>query len=190
MTFSKSIFLVGMPGSGKSTLGRSLARHFDLEFVDTDHVMVTRTGVPVTTIFEIEGETGFREREAQLIEEFTQQKGIVLATGGGAILRESNRHALRDRGLVIYLRARLDDLVERTKRDNKRPLLQGKSPREALQTLLAARDPLYNQVAHLTVDSGRQSVARLTGHVIKRLQDTGLWTAHDLPASDSTPHAT
>lgn len=173
---SRNLFLVGMPGSGKSTLGKALAKRFGLPFVDADQEMVARTGVPIATIFEIEGEAGFREREAQLIDELTQRDGIVLATGGGAVLRDDSRAALRGRGIVIYLRSRLDDLVIRTRRDTKRPLLQGDNPREVLRQLLEVREPLYNEVAHVTADSGSQSPNKLAGQITEKLMRSGLWS--------------
>jgi shikimate kinase len=160
MAEKRNIFLVGMPGAGKSTIGRLLAETLGQTFVDSDEEIVLRNGVEITTIFEIEGEAGFREREAAVIDTLTLRNPIVLATGGGAILREDNRRVLRERGLVVYLRASLDMLEARTqKRRNKqatsrvRPLLEGNNRRQMLESLLATRGPLYEQTAHVIVDS-------------------------------------
>jgi shikimate kinase len=160
MVGTRNIFLVGMPGVGKSTVGRLLAGELGRTFVDSDEEIVRRNGVEIATIFEIEGEAGFREREAAVINALTLTSPIVLATGGGAILREDNRRNLRERGLVVYLRASLDMLEARTqkKRSNQatsriRPLLEGSNRRMMLESLLSARGPLYEQTAHLIVDS-------------------------------------
>lgn len=169
------IFLIGMPGSGKSTIGRALAKPLSLNFIDADQTLIQRTGVAISTIFDIEGEAGFREREATLINELTSCPGILLATGGGAILREQTRHNLKQNGLVIYLRASVESLVERTRRDTQRPLLQGKPPEQALAALLAIRDPLYTETAHLIVDTKRQSVSKLVHHIIGALKETAYW---------------
>lgn len=164
-----NIFLVGMMGAGKTTLGRALAQRLQLEFVDTDKVLVERTGVPVATIFEIEGEDGFRRREADILEELSARNGCVIATGGGAILLEANRLLMRRRGTVVYLRARLDNLWERTRHDGSRPLLATSDPRATLSELLEKRDPLYRDAAHIVVDSGAQSAATLVGRVVAAL---------------------
>lgn len=159
MTVSRNVFLVGMPGVGKSTVGRLLAGALDREFIDSDEEIVRRNGVEIATIFEIEGEAGFREREAAVINLYTMRSPIVLATGGGAILREDSRRILRERGLVVYLRASLDMLEARTqkKRGNQttsrtRPLLEGPNRRLTLETFLAVRGPLYEETAHVIVD--------------------------------------
>ena len=177
MTMQRNIFLVGMPGAGKSTLGKTLAKRLSFTFVDADHELVTKTGVSIATIFEFEGEAGFRERETQMLAELVTRHEIVLATGGGAILSAPNRAVLRRHGVVIYLRASLDDLRVRTLRDTKRPLLQAGDPEQVLQNLLNLREPLYNEVAHLTVDTGRQPAAKLTETVIDGLTERGLWDA-------------
>lgn len=156
-----SIFLVGLMGAGKTSVGRLLARRLGKAFHDADHVLEARTGVRIPVIFEIEGEAGFRARECALIDEFTQIDDIVLATGGGAVISESNRAALKARGTVVYLRASVEDLWNRTCHDRNRPLLQTADPRARLQQLLEQRDPLYRDVAHLIVDTGSQSVKTL-----------------------------
>jgi shikimate kinase len=170
----RSVFLIGMPGSGKTTVGKALASALALRFVDADKEMVARTGVPIATIFEIEGEAGFRAREVQLIAELVHEPGILLATGGGAVLAEASRSCLRAYGAVVYLRAGLAELRERTRRDTKRPLLQGDNPEEVLARLLAVREPLYAETAHITVDANRENVAKLVQHIIDELKSKAL----------------
>lgn len=157
----RSLFLIGMMGSGKSTIGRLLARACGWPFIDCDHEIEARSGVQIATIFEVEGEDGFRRRESAMLDELTQRSGIVLATGGGAVLREQNRQHLAERGLVIYLQASIDEIMRRTQRDLTRPLLQGSNRRERLEELAAERAPLYTQVAHLTFQSGAMSPKKL-----------------------------
>lgn len=165
-----NIFLVGMMGAGKTTLGRALAQRLRLRFVDTDRIMVDRTGVPVRTIFEIEGEDGFRRRESALLAEVAEGDAQVIATGGGAILARENRELMRQRGTVIYLRANVDNLWERTRHDSSRPLLATPDPRATLASLLEARDPLYREAAHVIVDTGAQSAATLVNRVVAALR--------------------
>ena len=164
-----NIFLVGMPGAGKTTIGRTLAKRLDMSFADSDKELMARTGVSIATIFEIEGEAGFRVRESAALAELVQRDRLVLATGGGTVLAPENRRLLKENGTVIYLCATLEDLWQRTRRDVNRPLLQTEDPRATLETLLQARDPLYREVAHLIVDTGTQSVARLTTDILARL---------------------
>jgi shikimate kinase len=166
-----SIFLVGMMGAGKTTVARMLATRLNRTFVDCDHELEARCGVKVPVIFEIEGEAGFRAREAAIIDELTARPGIVLATGGGAILREENRQRLGARGLVIYLRAHPHDLHMRTKHDKNRPLLMTPDPRKRLEELFTQRDPLYREVADLVVDTGRQGVQVLVKQVLQTLAE-------------------
>jgi len=161
-----NLFLVGMMGAGKSTVGRTLARRLNREFFDTDRVLIERTGVPIATIFEYEGEGGFRTRERGVIAELAARDNTVIATGGGAVLDVDSRSLMRDRGTVIYLRAKLDDLWERTRRDTSRPLLATPDPRATLAELLEARDPLYASCAHLVVDTGAQSVQSLVTRIL------------------------
>jgi shikimate kinase len=164
------IFLVGMMGSGKTTLGRALAQRLHMPFADTDRLLVDRTGVPVTTIFEIEGETGFRKRESGVLAELAQGDDQVIATGGGAILAQENRAVMRAAGTVIYLRARLEHLWERTRHDSSRPLLKTADPRGTLEEILAVRDPLYRDAAHIVVDTGTQSASTLVTRVVSALR--------------------
>ena len=165
-----NIFLVGMMGAGKTTLGKALAQRTGLEFVDTDRVLVERCGVPVATIFEIEGEDGFRRRESGVLADLARRRGCVVATGGGAILAEENRRVMRSAGTVIYLRARIESLWERTRHDSSRPLLKTPDPRGTLARLLEERDPLYREAAHLIVETGSQSAATLVNRVMAALR--------------------
>ena len=169
-----NIFLVGMMGAGKTSVGKVLARDLGKEFRDSDQVIEARTGVKIPIIFELEGEAGFRARETAVIEELTALHGIVLATGGGAVLSEDNRRTLRARGAVVYLRASVTDLWNRTRHDRNRPLLQTVDPLARLKELHAQRDPLYREVAHLTVDTGSQSVKSLVLK-LRRSLDNSSW---------------
>jgi shikimate kinase len=162
MSKRDNLYLVGLMGAGKTTLGRLLAKHYDCAFYDSDHEIEARTGVGIPLIFEIEGEAGFRKREEAAIAGLTALQGIVLATGGGAVLSPLNRENLRNNGVVIYLRGTPEHLYERTRHDRNRPLLQTGNPLAKLRELYAQRDPLYREVADIVVDTGRQSVAGMT----------------------------
>ncbi|UOP04758.2 shikimate kinase [Conchiformibius kuhniae] len=152
-----NIFFVGLMGAGKTSLGRQLAARLARTFYDSDQVICERTGVSVPTIFELEGESGFRERERQAIDELTRLQGIVLATGGGAVLRAENRECLHTRGTVVYLHVAPEVLFERTRHDRNRPLLQVDDPLRRLHELYRARDPLYRSVAHCVLDVGDET---------------------------------
>ena len=165
-----NLFLVGMMGAGKTTLGKALARRTGREFVDTDRLLVERTGVPVATIFEIEGEEGFRKRESQLLEEVAGADHRVVATGGGIILAPGNRRVMREAGTVVYLHARIERLWERTRHDSSRPLLATPDPRGTLAALAEARDPLYREAAHIVVETGSQSAKTLVDRVLAALR--------------------
>lgn len=155
---SASLFLVGPMGAGKSTIGRLLAQALMRPFVDSDKEIETRTGASIPLIFEKEGEAGFRLRERQVIEDLTTREGIVLATGGGAVLAPENRTWLSTRGFVVYLETSVDEQLRRTARDSNRPLLQTADPRARLTELLQIRDPLYREIADFVVHTdGRQS---------------------------------
>jgi shikimate kinase len=167
-----NIFLVGMPGAGKTTVGRALARRMGKTFHDSDHEIEARTGVAVRVIFEIEGEAGFRKREADIIDRMTSMENVVLATGGGAILDPLNREHLKTRGFVLYLHAQPRELWHRTRRDSSRPLLQGADPRTRLEQLYAVRDPLYREAADLVIDTGRQSANSLVSELIPLVEKT------------------
>jgi shikimate kinase len=165
-----NLFLVGMMGAGKTTLGKALARRTGREFVDTDRLLVERTGVLVATIFEIEGEDGFRKRESALLEEVAQTDSRVVATGGGIILAEENRRVMRESGTVVYLHARVERLWERTRNDSSRPLLATPDPRATLAALAQVRDPLYREAAHIVVETGSQSAKTLADRVLAALR--------------------
>ncbi|MEP6608287.1 MAG: shikimate kinase [Burkholderiaceae bacterium] len=165
-----SIFLIGMMGAGKSTVGRLLAQQLNYQFIDADRELEARSGVPIPTIFEIEGEAGFRRREIGLLSELTQRAGIVLATGGGAILDADMAHSMRQRGLVIYLRATADEIFRRTRQDRSRPLLQTANPRASIDRLLAEREPLYEAAAHLTFQSAASNPRRLVTRLLEHPQ--------------------
>lgn len=152
MESRRNIYLVGLMGAGKTTVGRQLAKRLARPFFDSDHEIVERTGVPIPTIFEIEGEDGFRRREAQTIHELSGSNSIVLATGGGVVLNPENRRLLHDTGWVVYLNVPPRLLYERTRHDRNRPLLNVPDPLARLEELHAARDPLYREAAHLVVD--------------------------------------
>lgn len=175
MISASNIYLVGPMGVGKTTVGRSLAKSLGLEFVDSDQQIEERTGVSISTIFDIEGEAGFREREAKEIFELVKRKDIVLATGGGAVTREDVRKAMRHNGLVIYLHATLEMLVERTRSSKNRPLLNtGADPREVLEALMLEREPLYRAEADIVFETDSRSphaVARdICSEIRKRWQ--------------------
>lgn len=162
-------------GAGKSTIGRQLAHKLGMTFFDSDKVIEERTGVSIPTIFAIEGEEGFREREAQIIAELTALSGIVLATGGGSILREINREHIKSSGFVIYLKASAEQLFHRIKNDKSRPLMQTTNPLQTLRQLLKAREPYYLEIADLIVPTGKQKV-----NVILRDINTKLTLLQDI----------
>jgi len=160
-----------MMGAGKTTVGRQLAKRLGKSFCDSDREIEARTGVRVAVIFDIEGETGFRRRETEAIEQLTALDDVVLATGGGAVLDPRNREFLKTRGFVIYLHAQPLVLSQRTRSDKLRPLLQGGDPRDRLEKLYAERDPLYREVADLVIDTGRQSVSSLLALVLAKFDE-------------------
>lgn len=169
---SGNIFLVGMMGAGKTTVGRLLARRLGKTFIDTDHEIQARTGVSIPTIFEIEGEAGFRRRETAVLADLARGSDLVLATGGGIVLAEENRRLLREHGTVVYLLASVDDLFSRTRHDRSRPLLQTADPKAKLAELFTARDPLYREVADIIIETSRQSVQTLVRQLEKQLPGT------------------
>lgn len=170
MSRKDNIFLVGLMGAGKTTVGRLLAKQLGKTFIDADHEIEARTGVKIPVIFEIEGEEGFRRREEAVIAELTQLNDIVLGTGGGAVLSPKNRELLHSRGIVVYLRGTPEQLYERTRHDRNRPLLQTADPLARLRELYAQRDPLYREIADLVVDTGRQSVAGFARQLKDKLE--------------------
>lgn len=160
-TIPGNIFLVGMMGAGKTSVGRVLAKRLGKTFYDSDHVLEERTGVRIPVIFEIEGEAGFRARERAVIGELVCLDNIVLATGGGVVLDPENRRLLHARGTVVYLRAAVRELMNRTRNDKNRPLLQTSDPRKRLTEIFEQRDPLYREVAHIVIETGSPSLASL-----------------------------
>src|ERR1700738_71906 len=173
MLFNRNIFLVGPMGSGKSAVGRHLARMFRLTFYDSDADIEAKTGVDISFIFEKEGEAGFRIREKESIERLTRLQGIVLATGGGAVIEEDNRRMLAERGVVVYLATSIDQQLERTRHGRHRPLLNDTDPEQKLHELMQRRAILYAQIADLTVSTdGRrvQLVAEEIHHELRRAQ--------------------
>ncbi len=169
-----NIFLVGMMGAGKTTIGRLLASFLKKTFYDSDREIQKRTGVSIPLIFEIEGEAGFRKRETEMLSELVKTRNIVLATGGGAVLSAQNREMLKQSGTVIYLRATVDDLWRRTRQDKNRPLLQTQDPRTKLAELYTQRDPLYRETAHIIVESGKRSARHLAQLLAQQLTCSGL----------------
>lgn len=160
-----NIFFVGLMGAGKTTIGKLLAKHLGRTFYDTDHEIEKRTGVKISTIFELEGEAGFRKRETAIIQELSQLNSIVMATGGGAILAQENRQLLLTNGMVIYLRANVNELWHRMRNDKHRPLLQNVDIRAKLEHLYAERNPLYTETAALIFDTGSQPVANILNQI-------------------------
>ena len=156
-------------GAGKSTVGKQLAKALGRDFYDSDKEIEKRTGVSISWIFEMEGEDGFRLREQKVIDELTELKNIVLATGGGAVLAEQNRRALRSRGYVIYLSASVEQLLRRTNKDKNRPLLQTDKPKDTITDLMAERAPLYQDVADIELRTGDQSIQYVVSELIKQL---------------------
>ncbi|MBP5986137.1 MAG: shikimate kinase [Azonexus sp.] len=163
----RNIYLVGLMGAGKTTVGRQLAKRLGRSFLDSDHEIVARTGVPIPTIFEIEGEEGFRRREAQTIYEVTEADNIVLATGGGVVINPENRRRLHETGWVVYLDVPPALLYERTRHDRNRPLLNVPDPMGRLEELHAARDPLYREAAHLVVDGSYLVASGIVQHLMR-----------------------
>ena len=155
-------------GAGKTTVGRALARKLNKLFIDSDHEIEARTGVSIPLIFEIEGEESFRQRETEVIRDLSARSGIVLATGGGAIMRAENREYLKTRGTVIYLRASIHNILQRTSRDKNRPLLQTADPRRRLEELSRQREPFYREVADIVIDTGRPNVQFLVHSILSR----------------------
>jgi shikimate kinase len=154
-------------GAGKTTIGRQLARTLKLPFYDSDKAIEESTGVDIPTIFEFEGEEGFRDREHKMLQQLTKMDGIVLATGGGAVLREENRQLLKENGFIVYLQCSVDRILERTRRDTQRPLLNTDNPRERIETLFAQREPLYLSCADYKIDTGVLQSKVVVNHILE-----------------------
>jgi len=185
----ETIALISMPGGGKSTVGRQLARRLNWDFADSDALVERQVGCSITAFFEREGEVRFRDIEEQVIADLLKKPRQVLATGGGAILRQATRERLNARATVVYLRSTPEDLFRRLRHDVKRPLLQVADPLTRLRELHAARDPLYRQTAHFSVDTGRPSVPTLVNMILMQLELAGVIDASGVPSPiDAPPH--
>ena len=171
MAEKRNIFLIGPMGAGKSTIGRQLAQMLGMEFMDSDSVIEERAGADLDWIFDVEGEAGFRKREERIINELTQGQGVVLSTGGGSILSKDNRNVLSARGIVIYLETTIDKQFERTQRDKKRPLLQNDDPRKTLEELAKIRNPLYEEIADITLQTDDQAAKLVATNIIEMIDN-------------------
>jgi shikimate kinase len=171
---TRVIGLVGLPGSGKSTVGRQLARRLQLPFYDSDHVIEERLGCPIRVAFERDGEPAFRDLEEAVLDELTQIPRAVISTGGGAVIRPATRQHLRERGQVVYLNSTPDEIFRRLRHDVNRPLLQVADPLSRLRDLYAQRDPLYRETAHFVIETGRPSVATLVNMIVMQLELSGV----------------
>ena len=169
MAAPNNLFLIGPMGAGKSAVGRQLARMLHLDFVDSDDEIESRTGVDIPFIFEKEGEAGFRKREAKVIDDLSRRQGLVLATGGGAVIDEQTRSHLGARGFVVYLLTSVEQQLERTRRGRERPLLNDADPREILEGLMAERDPLYREIADLVVNTDGRRVNAVAKEIFEAL---------------------
>ncbi len=165
----RNVFLVGPMGAGKSTIGRLLAKELGFPFKDSDREIEAKTGADIPWIFDVEGEEGFREREEAMIAELVQERGVVLATGGGVVMRESNRTALANNGLVVYLRTSVEQQLQRTAKDRQRPLLQTADPEKVLRELMAKRDPLYQEIAHLVIETDQRGPKVVVNSIVAQL---------------------
>jgi len=172
----QSIFLVGPMGVGKTTIGKMLAHELDLTFIDSDHEIEHRAGANIAWIFDVEGEPGFRIREAAVIEDLTAREGILLATGGGSVLRPENRQFLMSRGIVIHLDTSLELQIKRTAKDKKRPLLVGADHTKVLTELKGKRDPIYRSVADITCYVGEESSKKVINNILRQLKRASLLT--------------
>lgn len=166
----RNVILIGPMGAGKSTIGRLLAKELKYCFKDSDREIEARTGADIPWIFDVEGEEGFREREEAMIAELAAEQGIVLATGGGVVMREANRRALSAGGLVVYLRTSVEQQLQRTAKDRQRPLLQTPDPEKVLRELMARRDPLYREIADLIIETDHRGPKVVVNAIVERLR--------------------
>jgi len=169
MKHPKNLFLIGPMGAGKSAVGRQLARMLHLSFMDSDDEIESRTGVDISFIFEKEGEDGFRKRESKAIDDLSAMEGVILATGGGAIIDPKNRSHLGARGFVVYLYTTVEQQLARTQRGRERPLLESGDRQQILTDLMAERDPLYREIADLTVETDGRKVKAVANEIMERL---------------------
>lgn len=170
MAAKQNVILVGPMGAGKSTIGRQLASILGLVFVDSDQEIEARTGADIPWIFDVEGEEGFRNREEHVIDELTKREGIVLATGGGAVIRQRNRSNISARGFVVYLETSIDQQLNRTSRDRNRPLLQKGDPRNVLTDLMGLRDPLYREVSDYVIATDGRGVREVAQEIANQVR--------------------
>jgi len=182
--------LVGMPGGGKSTVGRHLARRLGVDFVDSDAVVERRAGESIRSYFEREGEERFRDLESSVLAELLQSFQGVVATGGGVVVREVNRHALKDQSVCIYLRSTPEELMRRLRHDTKRPLLQVADPLSKLRELYAKRDPWYREAARFVIETGRPSVPMLVNMILMQLELAGAVDSSKVPSPIDAPRYT
>lgn len=171
MAEKRNIFLIGPMGAGKSTIGRQLAQMLNMDFLDSDTVIEERAGADIDWIFDLEGEEGFRKREERVINELTQSQGLVLSTGGGTVVSKDNRNALSARGIVVYLETAIDKQFERTQRDKKRPLLQTEDPYQVLVELAKVRNPLYEEIADITIQTNEQTAKVVATQIIDMMDN-------------------
>jgi len=170
MKRTENIYLIGLMGAGKTTIGRQLAKALQLPFYDSDKAIEEQTGVDIPTIFEYEGEKGFRMREQKMVQELTQINGIVLATGGGVILKEANRQVLKENGFVVYLQCSIDKILQRTQRDTQRPLLHTDDPRKTMESLLAEREAFYLSCADFKIETSAMQSKTVVQKILHEYQ--------------------
>ncbi len=171
MKGKRNVFLVGPMGAGKTTIGKQLAQNLHLEFIDSDQEIESRTGAAIDWIFDLEGEDGFRKREKSIIAELSQRQGIVLATGGGAVIEPENRTFLAGRGIVVYLETSIEQQLERTRRDKRRPLLQTNDPEKTLVDLHKERDTLYREIADIIVATNENSIKSVANKIVSQINE-------------------
>ena len=179
MSQTLNLYLIGPMGAGKSTIGRLLSSELGLEFIDSDREIEQRCGTNIPWIFDKEGEAGFRDREESAIDDLTQQSGILLATGGGVVMRTENRTHLASRGTVVYLRTSVEQQLARTSRDKNRPLLQTENPRQVLADLFSVRDPFYQEVADIVIQTDQRNPKNVVTEIMRRLVENNIIDAND-----------
>ncbi len=173
--FKHNVVLVGPMGTGKTTIGKLLARELNFEFKDSDREIEERSGADIPWIFDVEGEEGFRARERMVIEQLSNEPGIVVATGGGAVVSEENQHHLSSKGFVVYLHTSVEQQYQRTRKDRKRPLLQNSNPMKVLQNLMAVREPIYRSIADYVISTDQKRPRSVVREIVKALQASPAW---------------